>query len=62
MHLRTPEKEKSGPRFTASSPGAVQVTQKAQGFPFCTRANWPKEAGSNSWVSPGETFSDLKTP
>lgn len=40
MHLRTPEKEKSGPCFTASSPRAVQVTQKAQGFPFCSRANW----------------------
>lgn len=41
MHLRTPEKEKSGPRVTASSPRAAQVTQKAQGFPFCSRANWP---------------------
>lgn len=62
MHLRTPEKEKSGPDLTGSSPRAVQVTQKAQGFPCCSEQTGPQETGSNSWVSPGETFSDLKTP
>jgi len=45
---------------------AVQVIQKGQGFFFCIKANCPtgnvfRCFAQNSWVSPGETFSDLKT-